>query len=282
MSKILLILLVGMIFLFGCTEAVQDTSDSQDAMEKEGDSTKTDDAMEEKPKQEEITPSVRVRNQDVINSSVDVFTVVAKVDGFIVIHADSGDGTPGAVIGNSWVGKGTNNNVIVQIDELNATPKLFAMLHTDTGIPGTYEFPDADGPVKVDNQVVVKAFNATNIGTPEPEPMFPQPPEPEPEPVAGLKEFYIEADDTGFYDESGSKINNLELNNGDEIKITFFVRKTGVYFAGLKFKGPDFDSGALDKEAEYVVEFTASDSHQIKSFWPSSNKLKATLNVNVN
>ena len=273
-----------MIFLFGCTAAVQVSSESQTAVESEDETEKdSGEVMEENLGQGEITPSITVTDQEVLNSNINVFEVVALIDGFIVIHADSGDGTPGPVIGNAQVEQGTSNNVSVQIDETKATSKLFAMLHVDTGALGSYEFPDADGPVKVNGAVLVKSFNATNIAAPEPDPTLPETePEPEPEPVAGLKEFRIEADDSGFYDESGSKITNLELNNGDEVKITFFVRKTGVYFAGLKFKGPDFDSGALDKEEEYVVEFIASDSHKIKSYWPAKDRLKATLNINVN
>lgn len=116
------------------------------------------------------------------------------------------------------------------------------------------------------------------IVEPDPEPIA----EPVPEPVAQVKEFRIDSDDSAFYDESGSKITNLELDNGDEVKITFFIRKTGTYFGGMTIRGPDFDSGKLDKEEEYVVEFTADGSHKIKSYWPATNKLKATLNVNVN
>lgn len=276
MVKFLVVFLALIVFISGCASQTPDTNLEPLIGEEE--------IVE--PEQE-LTPSVSVNDQEVSNGSVIVNNVVSAQLGWIVIHADSGDNTPGPVIGQSQVNEGTNNNVSVNIDEDKATPKLFAMLHLDTGSQGLYEFPDADKPVKVDDKLVVKGFNATNIEEPlqpEPEPTLPPDPEPEPEPepVPQLKEFYIEADDNDFYDEDGDVITELDLVKGDEVTITFFVRKTGVYFAGLKFKGPDFDSGSLAKEEEYVVSFTADEDFKIKSFWPARDVLKATLNINVN
>jgi hypothetical protein len=76
----------------------------------------------------------------------------------LVIHADDA-GSPGPVIGYSPVVDGENANVVVEVDPAQATAVLYAMLHTDAGTAGTYEFPGEDGPVMVDGQVVTPAFN---------------------------------------------------------------------------------------------------------------------------
>lgn len=104
------------------------------------------------------TPSVVVSDQEFKDGRVIVDRVVAAEPGWIVIHADQ-DGAPGPVVGYAPVEKGTNENVEVQIDPNQPTPKLFAMLHVDSGEMGTYEFPDGDPPVKLEGQIVVTPFN---------------------------------------------------------------------------------------------------------------------------
>jgi len=117
-------------------------------------------------------PSVTVRDQTLMNSTllvpsyqttasgeVLVPEVVSSGQGWIVIHADK-DGAPGPVIGYSMVADGLNKNVKVAIDTSMATETLFAMLHTDAGELGTYEFPGADVPVMNKGVMVNKPFMA--------------------------------------------------------------------------------------------------------------------------
>ncbi len=109
----------------------------------------------------EMTPSVTVSDQLSLDGTVTVDTVVSAGPGWIVIHADNGEGAPGAVIGQSQVNVGTSQNVSVDINTEAATATLFAMLHEDTGEVGVYEFGQvegADGPVAVDGQVVTPSF----------------------------------------------------------------------------------------------------------------------------
>lgn len=77
--------------------------------------------------------------------------------GWVVIHADE-NGAPGPAIGRAAVSNGENTDVMVEIDTKAATVTLHAMLHTDTGEMGIYEFLDADPPVRVDGSVVVNTF----------------------------------------------------------------------------------------------------------------------------
>ena len=107
-----------------------------------------------------MTPSVTVSDQLSLDGTVTISEVVSDGPGFIVIHADA-DGI-GGVIGFRAVNDGTSVNVSVPIDTSMATPTLYAMLHSDTGEVGTYEFgavEGADGPVAVDGEVVTPAFN---------------------------------------------------------------------------------------------------------------------------
>jgi hypothetical protein len=109
---------------------------------------------------QEVTPSVTVSDQAVEDATVTVDSVVSDGQGWIVIHADE-DGAPGAVIGQAAVSDGENTDVAVEIDMSQATETLYAMLHTDSGEMGMYEFPDADPPVEVDGEIVVQAFTVT-------------------------------------------------------------------------------------------------------------------------
>jgi hypothetical protein len=114
---------------------------------------------------QELTPSVTVSDQFIAGSTVRIDEVVSAAEGFIVIHIDNG-GSPGPVAGFAAVAPGVNSNVWVSIDTSMATPVMFAMLHEDTGVVGTYEFgtvEGADGPVRVNDQVVTPPFNAVII-----------------------------------------------------------------------------------------------------------------------
>ena len=107
-------------------------------------------------------PSVEVADQLSLDGTVVIDSAYSEGPGFIVIHADNGEGGPGAVIGNRWINSGWSHNIEVALDTQSATHTLFAMLHQDTGEVGVYEFgtvDGADGPVAVDGNVVTPAFN---------------------------------------------------------------------------------------------------------------------------
>ncbi len=109
----------------------------------------------------EITPSVTVADQEIADGKVNIAEVVSDGPGWLVIHAQA-DGKPGAILGYSAVADGATADVSVEIDVANATQILFAMLHTDAGEVGTWEFPDGpDAPVKVGEQVVTPSFVVT-------------------------------------------------------------------------------------------------------------------------
>lgn len=106
-------------------------------------------------------PSVSVSDQPIVNNTVTVAEAVSEGPGWVVIHADE-EGAPGPVIGNSeQLTNGINSNLTIEIDGESATQTLYAMLHTDAGEVGVYEFPGPDSPVSVDGAVVTSAFTVT-------------------------------------------------------------------------------------------------------------------------
>ena len=105
----------------------------------------------------EISASVMVRDQQVIDGTVIVPEAEISTPGWLVIHAEQ-DGAPGPVLGYAPLEEGSNQEVLVEIEADRVTSTVYAMLHEDTGEEGVYEFPDADPPVQVDGSVVVKPF----------------------------------------------------------------------------------------------------------------------------
>jgi len=107
-----------------------------------------------------VVPSVNVENQAIVEDSVTIASVVSDGPGWLVVHTDAG-GQPGPVLGYSPVSDGENRNVSVLIDSSDATQTLYAMLHSDAGTVGTYEFPGSDAPVLVEGMMVSPAFQVT-------------------------------------------------------------------------------------------------------------------------
>lgn len=108
-----------------------------------------------------ITPSVTVADQEIVEDKVTIAQVVSDGPGWLVVHAQA-DGKPGPILGYSPVASGANPGVAVAIDASGATETLYAMLHTDAGEIGTWEFPNGpDAPVMVGGQMVSPPFRAS-------------------------------------------------------------------------------------------------------------------------
>jgi hypothetical protein len=109
---------------------------------------------------ETVAPAVTASDQESNGASVGVDQVVAAEQGWVVIHSDV-EGKPGPVLGQASVPPGTTDNIVVTLDTpLTESGQLWAMLHIDAGTMGSYEFPGADGPVVIDNAVVMQPFTA--------------------------------------------------------------------------------------------------------------------------
>ena len=107
------------------------------------------------------TPSVTVSDQAIQDGTVTIAKVVSNGPGWLVVHAQA-DGKPGPILGYSPVSDGVNTDVKVEIDTSGVTDVLYAMLHTDAGTEGKFEFPGGpDTPVSVDGKIVTPAFKIT-------------------------------------------------------------------------------------------------------------------------
>ncbi|MHB8857655.1 MAG: COG4315 family predicted lipoprotein [Bellilinea sp.] len=164
----------------------------------------------------EATAKVTVTDQSVDGGQLTVAEVDSPRPGWLVIHVQT-DGKPGAVLGYTPVKAGVNTNVMVMVDDSEATPVLYAMLHADAGKVGVYEFPGADAPVQVDGQMVAPAFNVTG----------------------GSSQSKGTSDDSGGYDDYGKSSNSKPTtevsSTGIEIKVltqaglgTFLVDEKGM------------------------------------------------------
>ncbi|MEO0560899.1 MAG: hypothetical protein AAF125_02225 [Chloroflexota bacterium] len=91
------------------------------------------------------------------DGNIAIDAVVSPQSGWMVGHADNGEGAPGPVIGVTFLEAGAGTNIPVTLDG-EITPVLFPMLHEDTGEEGQYEFGSVDG---ADNPVVIDGVAAT-------------------------------------------------------------------------------------------------------------------------
>ncbi len=131
-------------------------------------------AEQAEPQTTEVSPdtvvieSITVESQTVSNGTVIIKQVSISKDGWLVLHADDKN-QPEKVIGKTEVKAGTLGNLVVPVDAQLVTPMLYAMLHVDEGVLGTYEFPGADAPLSVNGQVVLQSFTIQNPPSPQPE-----------------------------------------------------------------------------------------------------------------
>jgi len=201
-----------------------------------------------------ITPAVTVADQAIMHGMVTIAEVVSAGPGWLVVHAQQ-DGNPGPVLGYSPVNEGENADVTVMIDVAQATETLYAMLHTDAGEVGTYEFPGVDGPVSIGEQMVNPAFAVTGglEAAPTPEPAAASPTDaPTPEAtasgaaMAATDEGEVELEDFQFVPRV------LTIKVGTEVK---FSNKDDVTHTVTSDTGL-FDSGGLSKGEEFYYTFT--------------------------
>lgn len=113
-----------------------------------------------------FTPSIQVSGQIVSGTSVVIDEIVAQHFGFIVIRADDDSGNPGGVIGLALLHPGVNRAIRVEIEMINITPTLYAIVHLDTEPYGNFQFGEVDGadnPVTVDDVIVMSEFEVAVI-----------------------------------------------------------------------------------------------------------------------
>ncbi len=112
--------------------------------------------------QSQVTPLLEADDQPLIDDTIVVKRVVAAQDGWINVHANSPNNTPGAGLGFAPVKAGENRNVRVKLSPApKPGDKVWPMLHVDAGQHGVWEFPGPDVPVMVGGQIVMKQITIT-------------------------------------------------------------------------------------------------------------------------
>jgi hypothetical protein len=91
--------------------------------------------------------------------------IVERVDAsepsWVVIQADAG-GEPGTIIGFTALDEGKHEFVEVTVDPVEATPRLYAVMYTDAGQGGIFEYPGPDTPTRSEQAPVIAAFEVEN------------------------------------------------------------------------------------------------------------------------
>jgi len=107
--------------------------------------------------------SVSVADQELGDTgTVTIAEIRSAGPGWMVIHAQA-DGKPGPILGAAPVATGINSEVVVEVDPIEVTETLYAMLHVDAGSEGEFEFPGGDDVPATDAEgnVVTPPFTIT-------------------------------------------------------------------------------------------------------------------------
>ncbi len=93
-----------------------------------------------------LPPDIFVYDQTLHDSTITVERVTSDGPGWIVAYYDD-EGQLGLIIGSAYVEDGINELVELKVSETAATPRVYLILHEDTGNLGEFDFPAADLPV---------------------------------------------------------------------------------------------------------------------------------------
>jgi predicted lipoprotein with Yx(FWY)xxD motif len=107
------------------------------------------------------TPLVKVSDQPLSGGTIMVDEVISNGPGWIVIYTTNASGQPDQPIGHAAVKDGDNLGVMVEVDPTKVQGTLYAQLHVDAGIVGTFEYPGVDAPIMVGVQMIASTFKIT-------------------------------------------------------------------------------------------------------------------------
>ena len=106
------------------------------------------------------------KNQDVSKGTVSAETIVAGVNGWMVVHRVKENGKPGPVVGHSPLKAGINTDVTAVLTEsVEKGSKLMLMIHAEAGgnKTGIFEYTlgaKEDAPIKVDGNLIMALIEA--------------------------------------------------------------------------------------------------------------------------
>ena len=107
---------------------------------------------------------IMVSDQEVRDNSIVIDEVFMPRPGFVAIHADA-NGAPGPVVGYSPIPEGVSVDIPVRIEAAIATETLYALLHSDAGMLGEFEFPGPDEPLDENGTGATAVFRVSGLET---------------------------------------------------------------------------------------------------------------------
>jgi hypothetical protein len=111
-------------------------------------------------------PMVMAADQDVSNGIVSAESVVAGVNGWLVVHRTDAEMKPGPVVGYAPLRAGENTDVAAILQEDVASgDMLMLMVHAEEGgmSTGVFEYTlgaKEDGPIRIDDKLVMQVITA--------------------------------------------------------------------------------------------------------------------------
>ena len=106
-------------------------------------------------------PQIVVSDQDLgRDGQIVVDSVTAAEAGWVALQADA-DGEPDAVLGQTAVEAGENENVVIRFNWRNATRQMHVVLYNDAGRSGRFDLGGDDRPVVINEEPVRAAFTVS-------------------------------------------------------------------------------------------------------------------------
>jgi predicted lipoprotein with Yx(FWY)xxD motif len=105
---------------------------------------------------------IKVSDQPLNRGAIVVDEVITAEPAWVVIYTTNASGQPDQPIGHTAVKPGDNRNVKVDLDASKVTGTLYAQIHVDKGVIGTFEFPGPDEPLMSGVQMIASTFKVQN------------------------------------------------------------------------------------------------------------------------
>jgi len=108
------------------------------------------------------TAAIEVADQPGASGTLTIDRALAPTDAWVVVHLDD-DGAPGQRVGLLHIAAGENTGVVVPLEPLPLTAKLFVAVHANRGETGVFEFDmmdkinSPDQPFFIDGEEVATA-----------------------------------------------------------------------------------------------------------------------------
>ncbi len=156
--------------------------------------------------------------------------------------------------------------------------------------PGPQATPTASPATTASPAMTTEIPTATAVPTPTPSPTrTPATPTATPIPTqtatatatatATTNNYAVDADDGGFY-MNGAPAGSISVARNSKITLTFNVKSTNVYHAGLDFRSTIFNSPSVAPGSSWTTsEITVDNGFTVTSYWPTTVVRKADLQI---